>query len=190
MDCLSCHNKACKKLGRDCNGDRVAALEHYAAGDTAQAYEQADHLVREGRAGTLARIEEIALYCRLREWRSLALAYCYSMEDLARRAKLFFQEQGLEVLSWRCTLGGIRESDIVPGLRDSVNCNPIGQALAINRSKADLVVEMGLCLGHDILFHRHLRKPLTVLLVKDRVHGNCPQRALEQPPSGNKEHVP
>ena len=63
-------------------------------------------------------------------------------------------------------------------MKGGVNCNPIGQAKAVNKSRADLVIEMGLCLGHDILFHQYLEKPFTVLAVKDRVHKNNPLEAL------------
>ena len=66
-----------------------------------------------------------------------------------------------------------RESDL-PGL----SCNPLGQAAQINAAAPDLTVTMGLCLGHDILFHRHLEGDVTTLVVKDRVHGHAPRKGL------------
>ncbi|MBU0674322.1 MAG: DUF1847 domain-containing protein [Proteobacteria bacterium] len=33
-----------------------------------------------------------------------------------------------------------------------IACNPIGQAGKLNRAKTELNIQMGLCLGHDILF--------------------------------------
>ena len=87
---------------------------------------------------------------------------------------------GIRVLSFRCTVNGIKESEISENMSGGVNCNPIGQAEAVNRSKAELVVEMGLCLGHDILFHQYLKKPFTVLAVKDRVHGHNPLKPLSR----------
>jgi uncharacterized metal-binding protein len=57
-------------------------------------------------------------------------------------------------------------------------CNPIVQAMIINRSKVDMAVMLGLCIGHDTLFIRYCKVPLTVLAVKDRVTGHNPLAAL------------
>jgi uncharacterized metal-binding protein len=37
---------------------------------------------------------------------------------------------------------------------------------------------LGLCIGHDTLFIKYCRVPLTVLAVKDRVFGHNPLAAL------------
>ena len=37
---------------------------------------------------------------------------------------------------------------------------------------------MGLCVGHDTLFIKHVKSPTTVLAVKDRVLGHNPLAAL------------
>lgn len=49
-----------------------------------------------------------------------------------------------------------------------------GQAQMLNRAKTELNIQMGLCLGHDILFQKHAEAPVTVLAVKDRVLANNP----------------
>ena len=57
-------------------------------------------------------------------------------------------------------------------------CNNIAQAKILNRVKTDLNVLMGLCLGHDALFLKHSKAPVTVLAVKDRVLAHNPLGAI------------
>ncbi|HHT71048.1 MAG TPA: DUF1847 domain-containing protein, partial [Firmicutes bacterium] len=56
--------------------------------------------------------------------------------------------------------------------------NPIGQAMALNKSQTDLNIILGLCVGHDTLFIKYSQAPVTVLAVKDRVLGHNPMAAL------------
>jgi rhodanese-related sulfurtransferase len=100
------------------------------------------------------------------------------MENLALETAEHLRSAGISISSYRCTIGGIKENDIDDSLGASVNCNPAGQAASINKENADLVIEMGLCLGHDIIFHEALKVPHTVFLVKDRVFNGNPARAL------------
>lgn len=178
MNCLSCEQKSCKQDAKDCNGNRadmVALYQNQAINDV---YSHADNLVAGGKAGQLSRLEEIMLFCKAQHYNIIGIAYCFSMESLAKQTSDYLISQGLRVRSYRCTLNGIKECEINPNLGRSVNCNPLGQAQAINQEPVDFVIEMGLCLGHDVLFHQHLKKPFTVFVVKDRVHDNDPKRFL------------
>ena len=42
----------------------------------------------------------------------------------------------------------------------------------------DMAIMLGLCLGHDTIFIKYCKVPLTVLAVKDRVFGHNPLAAL------------
>ncbi len=55
-----------------------------------------------------------------------------------------------------------------------VACNPIGQAMLLNRAETDMNVVVGLCVDHDILFTKHSEAPVTTLIAKDRVTGHNP----------------
>ena len=57
-------------------------------------------------------------------------------------------------------------------------CNPIAQAEILNTEGVDFAVMLGLCIGHDTLFIKYCRVPMTVIAVKDRVTGNNPAAAL------------
>ncbi len=180
MNCLNCINKDCKLSGKDCNGAHDAVAAEYKASGAVPLYENADKLVAGGRAGTLSRVDEVIEFSKLQGYKYIGIAYCFSMEKEAVILKKMLTEAGFKVLSFRCTVNGIRETDISDSMKGGVNCNPIGQAGAVNKSRAELVIEMGLCLGHDILFHKYIEKPFTVLAVKDRVHSHNPLAALQQ----------
>ena len=86
--------------------------------------------------------------------------------------------RGQKVDSVICKLGG-RDKDEYDMARISaakceIACNPIGQAKMLNKAKTDLNIQMGLCLGHDILFQKYSAAPVTVLVVKDLVLANNP----------------
>ena len=53
-------------------------------------------------------------------------------------------------------------------------CNPIGQAVFLNKAGTQLNVILGLCVGHDSLFIKHAEAPVTVFAVKDRVLAHNP----------------
>jgi uncharacterized metal-binding protein len=178
MNCLSCNAKACKKAGADCNLGRESVLKEYRNHETVKLYENADSLVSGGRAGKLSRLQEIIEFAAAQGYLEIAVAYCFSMEKQAALLKAVLEKNSFRVSSCRCTINGIKESDISPSLKGGVNCNPVGQAIDLNNGNADLVIEMGLCLGHDILFHRYLEKPFTVFAVKDRFHNHNPLAAL------------
>jgi len=57
-------------------------------------------------------------------------------------------------------------------------CSPIPQAEILNSEQVDLAILLGLCVGHDTLFIKYCRVPITVLAVKDRVFGHNPLAAI------------
>jgi uncharacterized metal-binding protein len=179
MQCLSCNKKACKSEAKDCNKIHDPSVLRYQAPDNREIYLNADFLTADGRAGTLSRFEEIVLFAEKQGYKEIALAYCFSMEKLAEKAADALKKAGFKISSVRCSAGGVRENEAASELGSSVGCNPIGQALCINQSRADFVIEMGLCLGHDVLFHQELKKPFTVFIVKDRKYNHVPSAHFE-----------
>jgi uncharacterized metal-binding protein len=47
-----------------------------------------------------------------------------------------------------------------------------------NRAETGVNVIVGLCLGHDMLFTKHSKAPVTTLVCKDRVTGHNPVAVL------------
>ena len=50
---------------------------------------------------------------------------------------------------------------------------------AAERSRNGLNIIVGLCVGHDALFIRHSKAPVTVLAAKDHVYDNAPLECLK-----------
>ena len=56
---------------------------------------------------------------------------------------------------------------------------PIAQAELLNEAGTELNIIVGLCVGHDALFIRHSKAPVTVLAAKDHVYDNAPLECLK-----------
>lgn len=137
-------------------------------------------LVDDGRAGTLNRLEEITEYAKLRGYRLLGVAYCYGMEPEAALLREYLQKEGFKAVMVSCTVDGVPECEVNTAADgQSVSCNPIGQANALNRSGAEFTILMGLCLGHDVLIQKNLEMDFTTWVVKDRVTKHRPMDALQ-----------
>ena len=60
----------------------------------------------------------------------------------------------------------------------AVSCNPAEQARLLDEAGSQFSIVLGLCVGHDSIFYRHSRAPVTTLVVKDRVLGHNPVAVL------------
>lgn len=179
MNCATCNLKECKTKGKDCTGEGSVHLEQYLEENNLSIYKTADYLVIDGRGGKLSRLEEIILFCKKSSYKKIGIAYCHSVEKLAAKFMFILRKEGFQTTTVRCTIGGITENQIMKNSMHNVNCNPISQAKMLNKMKVDFVIEMGLCLGHDVIFHKYIEAPFTVFIVKDRVFGHNPGKALD-----------
>jgi uncharacterized metal-binding protein len=180
LNCLDCTSKSCRKKGADCYGLKEKSLDVYSEADTLNTVRSSGRLVDDGRAGTLSRFQEVIEFCTLQGYKKIGLAYCFGLESLALDIREKMAASGLSLVPARCSMGGVGERDIDPDkTKDVVSCNPAGQALFLNEN-ADFVIEVGLCLGHDVIFHQELSVPFTVLLVKDRVYGHNPLKGIQE----------
>ncbi len=131
------------------------------------------------------RIEEIMIYARNMGFKRLGLAFCIGLSDQAEVVSAVFEKGGFEMVSACCMTGGFSSDDVGLPEEDKVyregrqpQCNPVGQALLMNKWKTDLNVLVGLCVGDDAIFIKHSAAPVTVLAVKDRVNAHNPLAAI------------
>ncbi len=127
------------------------------------------------------RIEEIILYAQEMGYKRIGLAFCVGLE---REAKLIQKilDRHFEVYSVCCKVSSIEKEDyelekLNPEGFDPT-CNPIGQAMMLEKKETQLNIIIGLCIGHDILFTQHSAAPVTTLIVKDRVLAHNPAGAI------------
>jgi len=155
---------------------RLASIQEF------QCYEHTP----EGMRTKIPRIEETVQFAGKIGFHKIGLAFCVGLADEARMVTEILESKNFEVVSVCCKVGaipkeeiGIKEEEKIsgPGWYESM-CNPITQAEILNSEEVDFVILMGLCVGHDTLFIRYCRAPMTVLAVKDRVTGHNPLAAV------------
>jgi uncharacterized metal-binding protein len=131
------------------------------------------------------RVEEVMNFARRIGAQRLGIASCIGLIREARILQEILKANGFEVDSVCCKVGsidkekiGLRDEEkIRPGQYESL-CNPVGQAMLLNKAGTELNIVVGLCVGHDSLFFKHSEAPVTVLVAKDRVTGHNPVAAL------------
>jgi len=182
MDCTHCtYNKKCRST-ETCQAtsfDRDEVIQKYA--EESAIVQAAAELVDFGRAGTLSRLQETIAFAQKMNYKRIGLAYCYGMEKQVQQIGGILRENKMNVRAVSCTVGGIPQNEVNPESSIcKVSCNPIGQARQLNNENVDLVVMIGLCLGHDILFQREVKTDCTTLVVKDRVFNHAPLMELSE----------
>jgi uncharacterized metal-binding protein len=131
------------------------------------------------------RVEEVMNFARRLGASHLGLAFCIGLRREAALAQKIFEVGGFRVSSVCCKVGSIPKEDvglaeeekIRPGQYESL-CNPVAQAVLLAAAGTELNVAVGLCVGHDSIFFRYSKAPVTVLVAKDRVLGHNPAAAL------------
>ncbi len=155
---------------------RQASLQEF------ECYEQTP----EGRRTKNPRILELIQFAHKCGYKKLGLAFCGGLAKEGRMLTEILENNGFEVVSVKCKVGGIPKERIGmkpeekiagPDKYESM-CNPIAQAEILNEENVDLAVMLGLCIGHDTLFIKYCRVPMTIIAVKDRVTGHNPLAAL------------
>ena len=135
------------------------------------------------------RLKDTIEFAKLMGYKKLGIAFCIGLRKEASTLSKILEKYGFEVSSVVCKTGGIPKTEVgVPEeyqwtsktgyVIGYVTCNPIGQAMLLNREETDMNIIVGLCVGHDILFTKHSKAPVTTLIAKDRVTGHNPAAAL------------
>ncbi|MFC1901398.1 DUF1847 domain-containing protein [Chloroflexota bacterium] len=181
-----CHMKLMPEVitGALAEYDKPEVLE-FARLASIQESECYEHLP-DGVRTKLPRVEELIEFSRKCGYQRLGIAHCGGLANEARMLTDILENKGFEVTTVSCKVGaipkeriGIKAEEKIGGAESWESmCNPIAQALILNSLNIDLVVMLGLCIGHDTLFIKYCRVPMTVLAVKDRVLGHNPLAAL------------
>jgi uncharacterized metal-binding protein len=132
------------------------------------------------------RVKELIEFAKLTGSGKIGIAFCAGLRDEAGRLTKILEGQGFEVSSVMCKCGGIdkellgveNEYKIGDPGKFEAACNPVLQAELLNEAGVDINVIVGLCLGHDMVFTRESKAPVTTLVVKDRLTGHNPVIAL------------
>lgn len=132
------------------------------------------------------RVEELIFFAQQRGLERLGVAFCVSMTKEAQVLAQKLEAAGLGAELACCRLGSIDYDEL--GLekahpeRFAAICNPVAQAKDLEARGAQLIVQMGLCLGHDLILQEEATVPVTTLVVKDRALDHHPIAALRAAP--------
>jgi uncharacterized metal-binding protein len=140
----------------------------------------------EGLTTRYPRVEEIAQFAKKMGYKKLGIASCLGLKDEAEILTEILENRGFEVVSVCCKAGAIPKERIgltpeqkIKGPDDfEAMCSPISQAEILNDAGTDFNIVVGLCVGHDSLFFKYAKAPVTVLVAKDRVFGHNPVMGL------------
>jgi uncharacterized metal-binding protein len=133
----------------------------------------------------LTRVEELIAFARRINANKIGIATCIGLMNETKTFVKILDANKIESFTAICKIGSIDKTEI--GVDESLKvqtgsfeaiCNPIMQARLLNKAKTDLNVMVGLCVGHDALFNKYSKAPVTTLITKDRVLGHNPASAL------------
>jgi uncharacterized metal-binding protein len=164
------------------NKPEVKEFARLASIQEAECYER----LSDGLRTRLPRVEELIQFSRKCGYKRIGIAHCGGLFKEAGILSNILENNGFEVITVQCKTGAVQKETIgIPSDKKitlpsdwETMCNPIAQAMIINRAGVDLAVMLGLCIGHDTLFIKYCEAPLTVIAVKDRVFGHNPLAAL------------
>jgi len=131
------------------------------------------------------RVEDTMEFAKKMNFARLGVACCIGLAQEGKVLTDILESNGFKVTSVFCKTGGVPKEEL--GLKDSEKvrpgnfepiCNPVAQALIMNKAKTELNIIVGLCVGHDSTFIKYSKAPVTVLVAKDRVLCHNPVGAL------------
>jgi len=135
------------------------------------------------------RLKDTIEYAKRMDYKKLGLAFCIGLLEEAKKIAEILIKYGFEVSSVCCKTGSIKKVDV--GVPEEytmfsktgytigwITCNPVAQALLLNKEKTDLNIIIGLCVGHDVIFTKLSEAPVTTLIAKDRSSPHDPSAVL------------
>ena len=135
------------------------------------------------------RLKDTIEYAKGMGFKKLGIASCVGLQKEAELTAEILLNYGFEVCSVCCKTGSINKLKVgVPKEYSMISktgypigfvtCNPVAQALILNKAKTDLNLIVGLCVGHDINFTRISEAPVTTFIAKDRSSHHNPAAVL------------
>ena len=85
----------------------------------------------------------------------------------ADKLKEILENEGFEVVAINCKNSGLQNKDLFGEESKGPSCDPVSQAEFLNQHNTDLNINVGLCLGHGIMFDKYSKAPTTTFVVKD-----------------------
>jgi uncharacterized metal-binding protein len=206
VNCLACSINPCSRGGRNQSFDGCPMNTSEEVLERARELYEDDSKLREmARAAGLVevkgyrrwtRVEDTIEFARTMGYTKLGIACCVGLKREGAILENILRRNGFQVSSAICKTGGVPKEQL--GIKDEEKvrpsgfeamCNPIAQAMLLDSAGCQLNILVGLCVGHDALFMKASRAPVTTLVAKDRVLGHNPVAAIYNHQSYYKERL-
>ena len=194
--CAYCQKHSCQKrelenAPKNCptiTNEQIDILKLYKEKENYELAQASAKIVME-EYGEKTRIMEIVDFAKQMNYKKIGLAFCVGLSEEANITSKILEHYNLDVESIICKVGSINREEIGINNCNVPMCNPIAQVELLNKENTDLNVILGLCVGHDSLFFKYSKAPVTVLAVKDRVLAHNPLGAIYQAKSYYKNKL-
>jgi len=125
-----------------------------------------------------SRLQELIEFIKVSGFQKIGIANCFSMQKYADRLAAILRENGFTVYAVNCKESGLDGCMICADMKGPC-CDPVSQAAYLNESKTEFNINVGLCLGHGLLFQKYSHAPVTTFIVKDFAHNHHVIECLE-----------
>ena len=181
-DCANCPTHVCYTKGVNCTGvstDEV--LAEYT--DEERRIMKAAAYVEGTFYSNITRLQETAEFAKAMGYKKLGMAFCIGLNGEARYIARFYEKQGFTFYSVCCKNCSVAKKElglkqVKPELEHEAMCNPKMQAKFLAEKGTELYISCGLCVGHDTIFNKSCKGPVTTLVVKGRLLAHNPLGAI------------
>ena len=195
LDCATCGVNPCSTGGQNQSFDGCPMnTSDDIFVKASRLYEETEELRKMARAAAIVeatgfmkwtRIEDTIEFARMMGYKKLGIACCLGLRREGAILENILKENGFEVASTVCKTGAMAKEKL--GLSDNQKvrpgqfeamCNPVAQAMLLDAAGSQLNILVGLCVGHDSIFMKTSKAPVTALIAKDRVLCHNPVAAI------------
>lgn len=131
--------------------------------------EDREIMIKAAKAKNKSRLQELVDFAKISGFKKLGVANCKGVQEYADKLVEKLQEEGFEVVALNCKESGLDGCDICDEMAGPC-CDPISQAKFLNEQNTDFNINVGLCLGHGLLFQKYSKAEVTTFLVKSFAH--------------------
>ena len=188
--CLAGSKKALSETCPMASQEQVlgAAREKYQENDNSKMAKNAG-IVEASGYNEWNRIRDTIEFCKLMGFKKIGIATCIGLMEETKQVAKILESHGFEVTAINCKVDSMKK-DVVNIEKEfqmvsktgyvilDISCNPIAQALLLNKAETDFNLIIGLCVGHDALFTKYSEAPVSTLIAKDRALNHNPASLL------------
>ncbi len=140
--------------------------------------EDREVMIKSAKAKSKSRLQELIDFAKISGFKKLGIANCKGVQEYADKLVERLKAEGFDVVALNCKESGLNACEICEEMSGPC-CDPISQAKYLNEQQTDFNINVGLCLGHGLLFQKYSKADVTTFLVKSFAHNHNIVEALD-----------